>query len=59
MLKPNRPVEVLVGRAFAACFHPVVAWRRYSTKWRLVTVAAYTAASYVTCFGVLYALDWI
>jgi len=59
MLKPNRPVEVLVGRAIAACVHPVISWRRYSTKWRVVTVTAYTAASYVTCLGVLYALDRI
>ena len=53
----NKPMEVLFGRAFAACRHPVAAWHRFSTKWRVVTVAAYVAASYAITLGVLFALD--
>ena len=55
----NNPTEVLLGRAFAACRYPVAAWHRFSTKWRVVTVAAYVAASYVVTLGVLFALEKI
>jgi hypothetical protein len=51
----NQRTEVLLGRAFAACRYPVAAWHRFSFKWRVVTVAAYAAAGYVTTLAVLFA----
>jgi hypothetical protein len=55
----NNPTNILLGRAFAACRYPVTAWHRFSAKWRVVTVAAYVAASYLVTLGVLFALDQI
>jgi hypothetical protein len=54
-LMTNR-TDVLLGRAFAACRYPVAAWHRFSVKWRIVTVAAYAAAGYVTTLALLFAL---
>jgi hypothetical protein len=53
----NQRTEVLLGRAMAACRYPVAAWHRFSVKWRVVTVAAYAAAGYVTTLAVLFALE--
>ena len=53
----NHPMEVLFGRAFAACRHPVAAWHRFSIKWRVVTLTAYAAMGYVTMLVVLFALE--
>jgi hypothetical protein len=53
----NHEMEVLLGQAFAACRYPVAAWRRFSIRWRVVTLAAYAAAGYVTTLGVLFAFD--
>jgi hypothetical protein len=51
----NHRTEVLLGRSFAACRYPVAAWHRFSVKWRIVTVAAYATAGYVTTLAVLFA----
>jgi len=50
-------MEVLLGQAFAACRYPVAAWRRFSIRWRVLTLTAYAAAGYVTTLGVLFAFD--
>ena len=57
MRETNHQMEVLLGQTLAACRHPVAAWRRFSVRWRIVTVAAYAAAGYVTTLGVLFALE--
>ena len=59
MRRPNRDTAVLLGQAFAACRHPVAAWRRFSIRWRVVTLTAYATAGYVTVLGALFALDRI
>jgi hypothetical protein len=38
---------VLLGRALAACVHPVAAWRSRSRDFRLHVVAGYFIAGYV------------
>ncbi len=53
----RRHIEIILGRAMAACRYPVAAWHRFSFKWRVVTVAAYVAASYLVTLGVLFALE--
>ena len=40
--------EVVVGRALAYCAHPSVSWRRLPAPGRVLLVAAYVGASYVT-----------
>jgi hypothetical protein len=57
MRETNRQMEVLLGRACAACLHPVAAWRQFSIKWRVVTVTAYATAGYVATFVALFALE--
>jgi hypothetical protein len=57
MFDTNYRMEILLGRALAACRYPVAAWHRFSLTWRVVTVTAYAAASYVTVLGVLFALE--
>ena len=46
-------LEILFGRALAACVHPFAAWRRFSTFWKFWIVAAYIATGYVIVLGVL------
>ena len=46
-------LEILFGRALAACVHTFAAWRRFSRSWRLWIVAAYIAAGYVIVFTLL------
>ena len=53
----RRHIEILLGRAMAACRYPVAAGHRFSLKWRVVTVAAYVAASFLVTLGVLFALE--
>jgi hypothetical protein len=42
------PLDVVVGRALAHCVHPSVSWRRLPASGRVLLVAAYVSASYVT-----------
>ncbi len=57
MREKNRRIEVILGQTLAACRYPVAAWHRFSIRWRVVTLAAYAGASYVTVLGVLFALE--
>jgi hypothetical protein len=42
------PLEVVIGRMLACCVHPSAAWRRMPLKGRVLLVAAYFGASYLT-----------
>lgn len=46
-------LEILSGRALAACVHPFAAWQRFSMSWKLWIVAAYLAAGYVIVLSLL------
>jgi hypothetical protein len=54
--RPGDRREILLGRALAACAHPIAAWRFYSVSWRLWILTAYAAAGYVIVLGALFAL---
>jgi len=45
--RPIRRTEILVGRTFAACAHPVGAWRHTVRSFRVLLVAGYFAAGYI------------
>lgn len=47
------PLEIFVGRLLAACLHPWLAWRVSSPAGRLLVVAAYFTAAFVTLLGTL------
>jgi|tagenome__1003787_1003787.scaffolds.fasta_scaffold20012610_2 hypothetical protein len=47
------PLDVALGRALACCLHPVASWRLLPAHGRVVLVAAYVSASYVTVFAAL------
>jgi hypothetical protein len=48
------PPEVVIGRALACCVHPSAAWRRLRVPGRVLLVAAYVSASYVTVLILLF-----
>lgn len=50
--------EVAVGRAAAACVHPVAAWQVLPTSWRILVLSIYTAAGYVTVLSALIAMKF-
>jgi hypothetical protein len=50
------PLEVLLGRSLAYCFHPDAAWRRLPTRGRALLVGAYFGAAYTTVLVLLFAL---
>lgn len=56
MLLPADPMppEVVIGRALACCVHPSAAWRRLRVPGRVLLVAAYVSASYVTVLILLF-----
>jgi hypothetical protein len=47
------PLDVAIGRAVACCVHPAASWRRLPASGRVLLVAAYVSASYVTVLMVL------
>ena len=54
--RPDRPStrsEVFIGRSLAICAHPVIAWRTAVRSFRVVLIAGYFAAAYVTVFALL------
>lgn len=42
------PLDLVIGRMLACCVHPSAAWRRLPLKGRVLLVAAYLGASYLT-----------
>jgi len=49
------PLEVVIGRMLACCAHPYASWRYLPVSGRVVLVAAYVSASYVTVLTLLLA----
>ena len=47
------PLDVVIGRALAFSVHPSASWRRLPASGRVLLVAAYVSASYVTVLAVL------
>jgi hypothetical protein len=47
------PFDVAIGRALAWCAHPYLSWRRLPASGRVLLVAAYVSASYVTVLTLL------
>jgi hypothetical protein len=47
------PLDVVLGRALACCAHPWASWRILPARGRLMLVAAYVSASYVTVLSLL------
>jgi hypothetical protein len=45
--------DVAIGRGLAWCVHPHLSWRRLTAPGRVMLVAAYVSASYVTVLTVL------
>jgi hypothetical protein len=54
--RPARPFEILAGRSAAAFVHPIAAWQRLSRAGRLLLIAGYSAAGYVTVLAALLGL---
>jgi hypothetical protein len=48
------PLEVVIGRSVACCVHPSASWRRLPASGRVLLVAAYVSASYVTVLTLLF-----
>ncbi len=48
------PLDVVIGRALAWCVHPSASWRRLPASGRVLLVAAYVSASYVTVLTLLF-----
>ena len=46
-------LDVLIGRALAWCLHPAAAWQRLPAGGRVLLVAAYVSASYMTVLTLL------
>jgi hypothetical protein len=53
-MKSAVPLELAIGRLLACCAHPAAAWRRLPASGRVVLVAAYVSASYVTVLTLLF-----
>jgi len=49
-------IEILLGRSAALCVHPLAAWRSPSRIDRALLLIFYFTFSYVTIFGLLYAI---
>ena len=47
------PFDLAIGRALAWCAHPYLSWRRLTVPGRVMLVAAYVSASYVTVLTLL------
>jgi hypothetical protein len=50
------PLDVAIGRALACCVHPSASWRLLPASGRVLLVAAYVSASYVTVLAALLAV---
>jgi hypothetical protein len=48
------PLSVVIGRALACCAHPRASWRCLPASGRVLLVAAYVSASYVTVLTLLF-----
>ena len=48
------PLDLRIGRALACCVYPSASWRRLPASGRILLVAAYVSASYVTVLTLLF-----
>ena len=48
--------EMIVGRAAAACAHPIAAWQVLPRSWRILILTVYAGTSYVMVLSALIAL---
>ena len=48
------PLDVVIGRALAFSVHPSASWRRLPASGRVLLIAAYVSASYVTVLTLLF-----
>ena len=48
------PLDLRIGRALACCVYPSASWRRLPASGRVLLVAAYVSASYVTVLTLLF-----
>ena len=51
--RPSNRSEVFIGRSLAICAHPVAAWRTTVRSIRVVLLAGYFAAAYLTVFALM------
>jgi hypothetical protein len=51
--RPSSRVEIMLGRSLAACIHPYVAWRYWSTWERARMVVGYAILGYIGVLGTL------
>src|SRR5439155_11286007 len=48
------PLDIVIGRALACCVYPSASWRRLPPTGRVLLVAAYVGAGYVTVLTLLF-----
>ena len=48
------PLDIVIGRALACCVYPSASWRRLPATGRVLLVAAYVGAGYVTVLTLLF-----
>lgn len=51
--RPSTRSEVFIGRSLAICTHPVAAWRTTVRSIRVVLLAGYFTAAYLTVFALM------
>jgi len=51
--RPSTRSEVFIGRSLAICAHPVAAWRTTVRSIRVLLLAGYFTAAYLTVFALL------
>jgi hypothetical protein len=51
--RPSTRSEVFIGRSLAICAHPVAAWRTTVRSIRVVLLAGYFTAAYLTVFALM------
>jgi hypothetical protein len=49
----SRRHEILLGRSLAACAHPLAAWRSRIRSFRVLVLAGYFTAGYVTVLAAM------
>ena len=48
--------DLLLGRIFAFCVHPIAAWRVLTPWWRFAILTIYVAAGFVMVLGALFVI---
>ena len=54
--RPASRCEVFIGRSLAMCVHPFAAWRSRARSVRVLVLAGYFAAGYVSVLAALFVL---